>query len=114
MKRLAITLEDYDDSKVVHASMVTPQEEATASLVLTRAGVQFVIDEVQGPLFDYLLEYGRSHVDLHLRTKAEIACWIETETFEATVGGFLESGGRTLRLDLDGKDEFLKISRQEI
>lgn len=111
-KRLTVTLEDYQDSKVVCASLLAPEEESITSVVLERLGVQFVIEEVQVPLFHYRLDYGKSHVDLQLRTKAEIAEWIARESFEETAAVFLDSDIPVLRLALDRHDAFLEISRQ--
>ena len=113
MKRLTITLENSDDAKVVCASLLVPEEEAITSLVLRRSGVQFAIEEVQVPLFNYRLDYGRSHIDLQLRTKAEVAKWIDSEFFEDTAKCFIDSDIPVLRLALDQRDAFLEISRQE-
>jgi len=112
MKRLTITLENYDDSKIVRASLLDPNEESITHSVLKRSGVQFEIEEVQLPLFDYRLDYGRSHIDLQLRTKQEVARWIERETFEETAESYLDSGIPVLRLALDQEDAYLEISRQ--
>lgn len=113
MKRLTVTLENYDDSKVVCSSLVSREEESIISGVLGRSGVQFAIEEVQLPLFNYRLDYGRSYIDLQLRTKAEIGQWIENESFENTAASFLRSESHSLRLELDREGAFVEINRQE-
>jgi len=113
MKRLAITLEDNDDSKIVHASLLAPEEEPITYAVLRRSDVSFVIDEIQGPLFNYRMDDGKSYVDLQLRTKEEISEWIESKSFAETALSFLESGNNALRLSFDRQDAFVEISLQE-
>jgi hypothetical protein len=114
MKRLAITLENYDDSKIVCASLLAREEEPATSAVLKRSGVMFAVDEVRGPLFHYRLDDHKSYVDLQLRTKAEISEWIDNEPFAETVRSFLESESAALRLSLDHQHAFLEISRQAL
>jgi hypothetical protein len=113
MKRLAITLEDYQSSKIVRASLLVSNEEPVTNAVLERLDLPFTIEQVQGPLFHYRLDDDKIHVDLQLRTREEISEQIKREPFKEIAESFLNSGSAALRLSLDREDGFLEIKLQE-
>jgi hypothetical protein len=113
MTRLAITVEDYQSSKIVRASLLYHDEESVTSEVLTRMGLPFKIETVRGPLYNFRLDDDKVHVDLQLQTIHEISEWIKREPFQELTESFLLSGSELLRLAVDRTSGCLEISRQE-
>jgi hypothetical protein len=76
MKRVTITLEDYDDSKKLRAAIVPDEEATILERFLKKAGVDFSIDEASGPLFDFNDDQDGRDIDLPLRTADELVDWM--------------------------------------
>jgi hypothetical protein len=112
MRRLTITLENYDDSKIVCSSLLDNETERGAiSDILGRSTIEYSIEEVEGVLYNFHLDDGDRYIDLALRTKDEVKEWIRLESFEATVKSFLDSHNVSLRVSVGPRDEYLKIER---
>jgi hypothetical protein len=112
MRRLTLTLENYDDSKIVRSSILEHTDESASTIsMLARSGVDFLVEEVGGDLYHLQMDDGNRYLDLPLRTKKEVEEWIHRESFEVTIKGFLESREPSIQLLLDRKGSYIKVDR---
>lgn len=95
--RLTVLVEDYDDTKIEQACLLSLGEAAVAEGVLKRCGMAVQLDEVEGPFFTLKADRGGSTLSTTLRTLDEVTKLLPE--FEPRVLDDLKAGKEGLHLN---------------